>query len=164
MALNCPQLKSIVCKVDTNSENYYKLNELLSPLKRFSRLKRLDLTFNGDDSLESFHNNHGDNEITSVVGLENLTHLTLKFNGYKIKKCEQVFYHTIFNMSKLQHLRVDSIIKGTQQTINALCELKHLEKLSIGLDREIWSKKKLPQLEKKLNRHCQNIKHKQILR
>ena len=61
-------------------------------------------------------------------------------------------------MSKLQYLKANCSIEDTQQTIDVLCQLKHIETLSFRLDGRTWNEKNLGQLEKTLRHHCTNIK------
>ena len=66
MAVNCSQLKSIVCHLKTYSNNYYKINELLSPLKQFKHLKSLDLnlelSISDDQNMNSVYLNENSNQ------------------------------------------------------------------------------------------------------
>ena len=96
MALNCNQLKSIECNYSLVLNEDKQIEELLSPLRQFKRLKRLRLRFlthfetNGysdfdSDSEQEFREIAKLFSFKAFKGFENLTHLSIDF-GYSYYK------------------------------------------------------------------------------
>ena len=105
MSVNCSQLKSIDCRLNTYSNNYYKINELMSPLKQFKHLKKLKLNFvlsiSDVKNLNSF--NLIENTIKPLTGFEGLTQLSLKFDGYPSHIIiERIIFSFLINLTKLR--------------------------------------------------------------
>ena len=136
MAVNCPQLKSIVCLLNTYSYNYYKINELLSPLKPFTHLKSLDLSFELSINDEQNRNSSGSsgNIIQPLTGFEGLTQLSLSFYNYdwnlnniRNNIIEKIVNYFVMDLTKLRILDIKSEFYLSRGAANILSQLPHLE-------------------------------------
>ena len=96
MAPNCNQLKSIECNYNLVLNEDKQIEDLLSPLRQFKRLKRLRLKFLTDFETKPYSDSDSDSEqdfreiaklfsFKAFKGFENLTHLSLDF-GYTYYK------------------------------------------------------------------------------
>jgi hypothetical protein len=146
MAINSPQLKSFHCVMDITPDNYSKLNDLLSPLKSFPHLKKLQLYVCGEDDIT--------NGITpKVTGLEGITHLYLCCNIFAVANSKEIICAIISNMPKLQTL---SIVVGciNQDVLGMIYSLKCLEHLEINAQwKSAWES-----VWNELVKNCKKIK------
>ena len=114
MSKNCQNLKSIVCRFNRNQNSDIK--ELLSQLKEFPALKRLNLWY----FFSKFHNEVSDEDIDVnqlfsfelFKGFENITHLTLRLDQ-TLK--ESTLKEIDINLPKLQYLRILVIVSTQHQ-------------------------------------------------
>ena len=135
MANNCRNLKRIDCcfTIDQNSD----IKELLSQLKAFPALKRLNLWFR-------FYNYEVDvnidvNQLFSFElfkGFENITHLSLGFGSTQTLK-ESILREIDINLPKLQYLQITNTFEttpeGVIQMADILNRLSRLQTINLGL-------------------------------
>ena len=132
MANNCQNLKNIECSFMIND---YKLEikQLLSQLRAFPALKRLNLSLNLQNNEEE---NNFDDQIFSFElfkGFSNITHLSLHFDYTYLK--ESTLKEIDINLPKLQYLviknKFDTTPEGVTQMANILSRLSRLETLKL---------------------------------
>ena len=134
MAINFPNLKRIVFSADMVLENISDIEQLMSSLKAFPHLKRLDfrlkfmtfLKFDAIFSLKSFP--------------EQLTHLGLFFRiPYKLKVSH--LKDLEIHLPKLQYLFIKNQIiadeEGVTQMAEILSRLPRLESINLEFDSEV---------------------------
>ena len=121
LATNCPLIKSIsLFRFDIP-----KVSELLSVLKQFKQLKRLELSL----SKRSFSSDL----FKAFTGFENLTHLTLvcKTNNQPL---DDTFLTDIdIFLPNLRYLDIDKGFTPTEHTIDILSRLSRLETLILKI-------------------------------
>ena len=149
MAKKCQQIKAIdICYAwDYNEKNNKPIE--LSSLKQFKRLRKLEI---------SVYNNNVFND-QSFKGLEQLTHLTIRFSEKNIG--EPLLTNIIDNVPNLKHLSIDirgRYFKATENTAELLCRLSKLKSISMNIEEE--SIRRL--IETKLIKICKYIINFQI--
>ena len=132
LATKFPKLKSfeigsLAVKIISN------LSELLSPLKAFSDLKRMDLMLNF--SKEDYHD---DISLKPFEELSNITHLTLDFINKRLN--EKILTDIDIYLPKLQVLVIFREIitdeEGVTQMAESLSRLSYLQTIYFGLTNE----------------------------
>ena len=154
MAKNCQYLKSIFCRFDFNYQNS-DLRQLLSHLKAFPALKRLNLWLHLD-------NNEGEDNIDVnqlfsfdlFKGFENITHFSLLFNG----KEDSILKGIDINLPKLQFLKISCIFDTTPEEVkemaNILSRLSRLETLELKFKSGVDFKP----IEEQITEKCRKIR------
>ena len=140
MSNNCQNLKSIDCRIVDNNKNS-DIRQLLSQLKEFPALKRFYLWL---IALNPEERNYIDvNQLFSFElfkGFENITHLSLRFNGRQTLK-ESILKEIDINLPKLQYLeignRFDTTPEEVTQMADILSRLSRLETLNLKFKKEI---------------------------
>ena len=164
MAVNCSQLKSIVCRLKTYSKNYYEINELLSPLKQFKHLKSLDLSFelsiSDDQNINSV--NLSKNSIKPLTGFEGLTRLTLSFNGYSTNIIEEIVFNILITLENIRFLDIKTPFYPTRRTANMLSQMSQLELVKINMAGIFLLPSQWEHIENKLLESCKYIKSVEI--
>ena len=179
MANNCKNLKSIECGFDINDKNS-DVKELLSQLKAFPALKRLNLWFyfvykENQDNIDV-------NQLFSFElfkGLSNITHLSLHFNLYlnyrlnakmlkhtniylrqTLKEC--ILKEIDINLPKLQYLEIvkkfDTTPEELKQMADILSRLSRLESLKLKFKSGVDFKP----IEEQITEKCRKIKKVEI--
>ena len=151
MVKNCRNLKSVFCcfKIDENSD----LIQLLSHLKAFLALKRLNLWLDLDNNIDV-------NQLFSLdlfKGFSNITHLTLGFGGKHIFKY-WIFSDIDINLPKLQYLEIINIFdissEEVTQMADILSRLSRLETLKLKFKSGVDFKP----IEEQMTEKCRKIK------
>ena len=161
IAINCKQIKSLKLLLRIN-ENMRINKELLSILKQFKRLKRLDLhLFNFKNefykTVEDFH------PFKDLKGLEGLTHFSFDWLDPK-NLIEETFLTDIdINFPKLKTLKFNNPFVASEWTAQVLSRLSCLERIYLFIrNLEIET-----QIERQLIKNCKhfikfNYKQKQM--
>ena len=155
MANNCQNLKSIDCRFDINDQNS-DLRQFLTQLKA-SPLKRLNLWLNLDQY------NIEVNEMFSFElfkGFENITHLSLGFNGLQLTTKDTILKNIDINLPKLQYLDIKNSLytsqEGVTQMADILSRLSRLQTLKLWFTSEVFED--LEQFEEQIIEKCRKIK------
>ena len=130
IASNCGQLKSFGCNWIIDKNNYLIVSQILSPLRDFKRLKRLELRLRYDRSLnltnvEMF-------SFKAFEGFPNITHLTL-FVPYISSVNEMFLTDICINLPELQFLNISKRLEASKLTANILSRLSRLEVLQLRI-------------------------------
>ena len=160
IAIKCKQIKSLKHYIEVNES--LRLNEeMLSILKQFKRLKRLDLQLYFEDfdgSVEDLH------PFEELKGLEGLTHFSIDINFIKegvhaIETSNKTFNETLLididnNLPKLQYLWIECPFIASEWTSQVLSRLSSLETIKLKIrNREIR-----PQIERQLIENCKHLR------
>ena len=152
MSKNCRNLKSIISGFNINDQNS-DIRELLSQLKAFPALKRLNLWLDLDNNIEV-------NQFFSFElfkGFSNITHLTLGFGGTHILK-ESILSDIDINLPKLQYLEIINIFDISSEEVTKMAEiLSRLSRLET-LKLEFKSGVDFKPIEDKMTEKCRKIK------
>ena len=163
MANYCLNLKSIELNFCFNGQNS-EIRQLLSQLKAFPALKRLNLEFYSLYNISIFMKRDEDfidvNQLFSFElfkGFANITHLTLCFRRTEILK-ESILKEIDINLLNLQYLEIDkgfdSTLEGVQQMAEILSRLSRLETLKLKFKSGVDFKP----IEEKITEKCRKIK------
>ena len=160
IAINCKQIKSLKIKPKIKEnlrlreeveENRQLNDEIVSVLKQFNGLKRLDLeimdTDYPDDQLDQF--------ITDLKHLNGLTHLRLNFRFY----CYHIFNEKILtdidiNFPKLKYFVFNRPFIASEWTAQVFSRLSCLESIYLPIS----NKEMRPEIERQLIKNCKHLK------
>ena len=125
---------------------------MISILKQFKQLKRLDLNLYFKDFEESFVEFHPFEELK---GLNGLTHLSIDIwepshNDFN----ETILTDIDINLPKLKYLEIECLFIASEWTPQVLSRLSSLETIALRIrNREIG-----PQIERQLIKNCKHFK------
>ena len=150
MANNCQNLKRIISifEIETKTD----INQLLSQLKAFPDLKRLQLWLClANEDVKQFLS------FEAFKGFANITHLTLCFN-FGLTFNESMFKDIDINLQKLQYLEIwntfDITQEGVTQMAEILSRLSRLQTLILRFNSGI----DLKPIEEQITEKCRKIK------
>ena len=145
IANKCQKLKNIGIYFIMISKNCEDINDVLTLLRQFKRLRRLEVSFyNSDDSKESI-------ELFSFKvfkGLENITHLSIEFFRISEPLSETILTDIDINFPKLQDFTFDNDLDVTDWTVDILSRLSNLQKVDFKISENA------DQFESKLIEKC----------
>ena len=149
IAINCKQIKSLRLRLK-NNENLRINDSLISILKQFKRLKRLDLNLFLEDSIGSdFH------PFEDLKGFEGLTHFTLRFDENIDDESNESFLTDIdINFPKLKYLEIFNHFNPSVWTADVLSRLTNLEVVFLM----IGNCEVRPQIERQLIKNCKKFR------
>ena len=144
LALNCKHLKSIECCIVLRMSKFTTIRELLTPLRQFKQLRRLELYFFGDDFMMNPGSSHQKlrktldlfDSFEAFEGFEDLTHLTVCLKvpkNYSKPFPESILKDIDINLPKLQYLSLYFDLKASEWTADILCRLTRLQTLELNM-------------------------------
>ena len=156
MANNCQKLKSIDCRL--NFETNSNIKQLLSQLKVFSALKRLNLWFIFKENEDYDVIDGPKKQLFSFElfkGFSNITHLALNFGQIFV---EFHFKEIDINLPKLQYLEINNYFhktrEGVKEMADILSRLSRLETLKLKLEFGVDFKP----IEEQITEKCRKIR------
>ena len=161
MANKCRNLKSIGCGFYINDQNS-DIRQLLSHLKAFPALKRLDL-------LLSLVRNEEEEDVNQLFsfelfkGFSNITHLSLRFGLLWLQTLKESILKDIdIYLPNLQYLEMKDIFlttpEGVQQMGDILSRLSRLETLKLKLKSGV----DFNPIKDKISEKCKKIRKTEI--
>ena len=150
IAINCKQIKSLKLNIGVD-ESLLINDSILSILKQYKRLKRLNLQLYHKHSEEPFFSIY---PLKDFKGFEGLTHLSI---AYPLST--KTFYETILtdidiNFPKLQYFKICCPFRAGKWTPQVLSQLSDLQTIELAIKNE----KTIPFIERHLIRYCKHFK------